>query len=131
MVAKLEAYGLAKESLQLLSDCVSYRKQNTKIDFGYSDWANFIRGIPQGSILGPLLFNIFINSIFGQIELGKVVFSQIFDISGRLTNMFTPNHLYLRPKKARIPLPLEMKIPEKLKTLCYIFIAFLESTSWF
>ena len=64
MVAKLEAYGLAKESLQLISDYLSYRKQRTKIGSAYSDWANVIRRIPQGSILSPLLFNIFINVIF-------------------------------------------------------------------
>ena len=55
MVAKLEAYGISKESLQLISDYLSYRKQRTKIGSAYSDWANDIRRIPQGSILGPLL----------------------------------------------------------------------------
>ena len=64
MVAKLEAYGLAKESLRLISDYLSYRKLKTKIGSAYSDWANVIRGISQGSILGPLVFNIFINEIF-------------------------------------------------------------------
>ena len=39
-VAKLEAYGLAKESLQLINDYLSYRNQRTKIGSAYSDWAN-------------------------------------------------------------------------------------------
>ena len=64
MVAKLEACGLAKESLQLISDYLSYRKQRTKIGSAYSDWAHVIRGIPQGSILASLLFIIFVNDIF-------------------------------------------------------------------
>ena len=64
MVAKLEAYGLAKKSSQLISDYLSYSKQRTKIGSAYSDWANIICRIPQGSILGPLLFNMFSNNIF-------------------------------------------------------------------
>ena len=68
MVAKLEAYGISKESLQLISDYLSYSKQMTKIGSVYGDWANVIRGNPQGSILGPLFFNIFINGIFLVVE---------------------------------------------------------------
>ena len=70
--AKLEAYGLTKESLQLISDYLSYRKQRTKIGSAYSDWANVIRGITQGSILGPLHFNTFLNDIFTVVEKSDI-----------------------------------------------------------
>ena len=70
--AKLEAYGLTKESLQLISDYLSYRKQRTKIGSAYSDWANVIRGITQGSILGPLHFNTFLNDIFIVVEKSDI-----------------------------------------------------------
>ena len=72
IVAKLEACGLPKESLQLINDYLSYRKQRTKIGSAQSDWANVIRGIPQVSILGPLLFNIFINNIFLVVEKSDI-----------------------------------------------------------
>ena len=59
MLAKLEADGLAKESLQLISDILNYRKERTKIGSAYSDWANVIHGIPQGPILGSFTFQYF------------------------------------------------------------------------
>ena len=63
MVAKVEAYVLAKESLQLISENLSYRKQKVKIGSACSDWANIIGGIPQGSYL-DFYFPIFLLMTF-------------------------------------------------------------------
>ena len=59
MVAKLEAYDFAKESLQLISDYLSYCKQRKKIGSAYSDWANVICGIPQELCIGSFTFQYF------------------------------------------------------------------------
>ena len=50
LVAKLEAYGVGKAALNLISNYLSHRKQRTEIGSSYSDWYEIIRGVPQGSI---------------------------------------------------------------------------------
>ena len=59
LLAKLHAYGFSMHSLLILSSYLSNRKQRVKINNSLSSWTDLIQSIPQGSVLGPLLFNIY------------------------------------------------------------------------
>ena len=64
LLGKLQAYGLSDKACSLISSYLSGRRQQVRLGPHYSDWCEIIKGVPQGSILGPLLFKIFVNDIF-------------------------------------------------------------------
>ena len=63
IIAKLEAYGITKNSLRLIQNYLSQRKQRVRVGSSYSEWVEIILGVPQRSILEPILFNVFINDL--------------------------------------------------------------------
>ena len=64
IIAKLEAYGFQIDALRLVYDYLSNRKQRVKLNVTFSSWRDIEYGVPQGSILGPLLFNIHLCNLF-------------------------------------------------------------------
>ena len=64
LIAKLHAYGFSFETLTFLNSYLRNRKQCVKINNICSDFLKILSGVPQGSILGPILFNIFLNDLF-------------------------------------------------------------------
>ena len=64
LIPKLDAYGFDKSSLKLIYSYLSNRKQRVQVKDRYNSWSKILFGVPQESILGPLLFNVFICNMF-------------------------------------------------------------------
>ena len=64
LIAKFEPYGFSVNSLSYIHSYLNKRLQKTNVNNNYSLWKEIFTGVPQGSILGLLLFNIYSNDIF-------------------------------------------------------------------
>ena len=71
-ICKLFSYGLSREACTLIASYLFQRKQRVKIGNVKSGWGEIGKGVPQGSILGPLIFNIFLNDLFYFVKQGSM-----------------------------------------------------------
>ena len=70
IIAKLAAYEIERETLKLIYSYLKGRKQCVRINNTYSDYNE--TGVPQGTILGPILFNLSCNDMFFLIEIASL-----------------------------------------------------------
>ena len=120
LIAKLAAYDLSEEALMYILSYLSNRKQCVRINDTYSEFENIITGVPQGSILGPLLFNLSINDLLFFILIASVHnftddnrlsafaenVSELINIlqgeSEVITDWFKENQMIVNPEKFRV-----------------------------
>ena len=68
LIAKLGAYDFQKGALSFMKSYLTKRRQRVRVNSNFSAWERIISVVPQGSILGPLLLNIFLNDLFLFVE---------------------------------------------------------------
>ena len=64
LLAKLHACGFANKSMRLIKSYLTNRWQRLKVNKSSSSWFELILGVAHGSVLGPLIFNIYLNGLF-------------------------------------------------------------------
>ena len=72
LVAKLHAYGFDIKTLKLLRSYLTKMWQRTKVNSGFSTELELLQGVPQGSVLGPIRFNIYLNELFYLTKMTQV-----------------------------------------------------------
>jgi len=121
LLKKLKLYGLSSNTLNLLSSFLSDRKQLVSINGSQSSLLPVHFGIPQGSVLGPVLFSIYINDLPLFIEIICEMFADdttlhtshgqldivcrtIQENINKLIEWTELNHMSLHPKKSKFML---------------------------
>ena len=135
LIAKLNAYGLNQTALRLIFSYLTKRKLRVKINSTYNNWFEVFVGVPQGSVLGPLLFKIFINDLFLFIDSGDICNSaddntlskccdnldeakrSIENECHLVTNWFKINSLKMNPDKCHVMVLGAETLPEDFTIL--------------
>ena len=64
LVAKLNAYGFSRKALKLIFIYLKSRKKSFKINKIFSSWKKLLCRVPRGSVLGSILFDVYLNDLF-------------------------------------------------------------------
>ena len=101
LLSKLRAYGFEENFINLLRSYLCGRSNRVKLASRKNSWKRVNRGCPQGSALGPLLWNIFQNDLVYEIERNLSMYAddnQLFEISDNVATI--NDNLHANARKA-------------------------------
>lgn len=129
LINKLRSYGISNQTCTWVEDFLKNRKQRVQINGNYSQWHEVTSGIPQGSVLGPILFVVFINDLPNCVDSDVYMFADdtklyrsiettddIDTVQNDINNLFTWSEKWLlrfHPDKCKV-LPITTKSTSKI-----------------
>ena len=125
LIAKLYNYVVSPLSINMIFSYLSNRTHRTKINECFSERSRIEHGVPQGSILGPLLFNIYVTDLFYECEESNItsyaddttsyscarVTQTVISELNSLTNFFTGSSIIIKANPGKWHLLLSFKTP--------------------
>ena len=105
LITKRNAYGFSLPALNLVHDYLWNRKQRTKVNRTYSSWLETVFSIPQGPILRPLLFNIFLADllfILNDVDISSYADNNPYVIADDINGVI--KEVYRRISSTKIPI---------------------------
>ena len=86
VILKLKAHGIGNDVINWIEKWLTHRRQSVIVDGEISNWKSVLSGVPQGSVLGPILFLIYINDLEDDISSKVLKFAYDTKVFRKVTH---------------------------------------------
>ena len=86
LLLKLKAHCIVNDVINWIEKWPTHRRQSVIVDGEISNWKSVLSGVPQGSVLGPILFSIYINDLEEDISSKVLKFAEDTTVFRKVTN---------------------------------------------